>query len=426
MASLSQNKASLFGNSTGAKPSVTGVSKQTAGVKPVGSSGLKTGSASALPRAAVKKTLEISAEAKARKLAEANILAKAGDDYLATSFFKWSPDHLGASSKYEHASNAYKVAGEALKACIFMEKAAKAHAAYESFGTAASSFANASKLAAALLENVEEAVRLQLAAGEMWSLYGDLYQVASSYLAAAELCENSDSDRAVELYEQGRDILCPTDALDEDLKRTNVRGLDAMRKIFKFLIRDTQRLAKAMSHAELMVRLFRAFEQDDAVHKILASITVIQLHMKDVVSADQTFMEHLSIRGYTSSKACEIAEELVQAMKSYDSDALAAVLRSESMQYLDRDVQLLAKTLTMRSGTASASTFVESVVTRQAGDKQQTVRVLAEAVVSINEENKVSGSGSVEASDVELNLPLEAAAPEVSDVEGEEEDLDLC
>ena len=416
MPSLSQNKASLFGNAPAPKSSSSGsfaaASKQR-----------ETPFASQAPKVAL--FSEISAETKAQKLAEARSLDKVGDEYLQTSLFKWSPDHLGASTKFEHASNAYKVAGEMRLACETMEKAAKSHAGYNSFGTAATSFVNASKLAAAMPDGtgVDKAVQLLTAGAEMWSLHGDVFQVAQCYLAAGEVSEMWNADRSRALYLQARDILCPREASNEELRRTNVRALDAMRKIFKFFIRDSQYLAEALTHAQLMVRQLQAFEQDDAAHKILAAVTIIQLQMKDIVSADQTYIRDLGVRGYASSKACEMAETLLEAMKNFDSEALAVALRSETMQYLDREVQLLAKSLTMRPGAAPATASIRSVVSAQSGDTQATATQTTTETLVIADK---MGGGRVESIAIELELPPEAAAPISASDKEEEEDLDLC
>jgi hypothetical protein len=419
MPSLSQSKASLFGSTPAPKTSssgpITAASKQR-----------ETPAASQQTTPKVALFSEISVEAKTQKLEEARSLEKAGEEYLRTSLFKWSPDHLGASTKFEHASNAYKVAGDIRRAYETMEKAAKSHAAYDSFGTAATSFVNASKLAAAMPDGagVDKAVQLLTAAADMWSLHGDVFQVAQCYLSAGEISEMWNADRTQALYLEARDLICPREASNEELRRINVRGLDAMRKIFKFFIRDNQRLSEALTHAQLMVRQLQAFEQDEAAHKILAAVTIIQLHMKDIVSADQTYISDLGVRGYASSKACEIAENLLEAMKNFDSEALAVALRSETMQYLDREVQLLAKSLTMRPGAAPSTACARSVVSAQSVDMHATA-LRATTEISVIGDN--SGGGKVESIAIELELPPEAAAPiSAGNKEEEDEDLDLC
>ena len=382
----------------------------------------------------------ISPAVKAEKLKAAKELHKAGDEYLKTSIFKWSADHLGASSKFEDAATAYKVAGELDLACQMLEAASRSHAAYASFGAAATSLVNASKMAAIMPGGTQRAIGHLTAASEFWAMHGESYQAAAAFISAGELCELSDPAQAWELYEQGRDILCPSDADEATLKRSTVRSLDSMRKIMKFLLKDSGSLSKALRHIQLMVRLYRAFEQEGSVCKMLVAITIVQLHMRDVVSADQSFLEHLGEKGYTSSKECEVAESFLQAVKSLDAEALKALQRSELMQYLDRDVQPLAAALTLRSGVAAAvATTVQSVirvapVVTGITDATQDVHnhllgveatETADVVLSMDEEGKVSGNMAVNLM-VQDVLPSDAAAPETYlDADGEDSDDDL-
>jgi len=385
----------------------------------------------------------ISPAVKAEKLKAAKELHQAGEEYLKTSMFKWSADHLGASNKFEEASTAYKVAGEIELACTMLEMASKSHAAYQSYAAAASSLINSSKLAVMLPDGTQRAVRNLTAASEFYSMYGDAFQAAAAYTSAGELCEAADPAQAWALYEQGRDLMCPFDADEESLKRSSVRVLEPMRKIMKFLLKDTASLSKALKHIQLMVRLYRAFEQEGSVSKMLVAVTVVQLHMRDVVSADQTFLEHLGEKGYTMSKECEVAESFLTAVKTLDADSLKALQRSELMQYLDRDVQPLAASLTLRSGVATVSSTstahtvisVAPVVT-DIKDSTQDVRdhllglevtQVKDVVVTLDDQGKVSGGVSVNVV-VEEVLPSDAAAPETFLAEnegGDDSDDDL-
>ena len=362
--------------------------------------------------------------------------------------FKWSADHLGASSKYEEASAAYKVAGELDLACTMLEMASKSHVAYASYGAAATSLINSSKLAVTLPGGTQRAVGNLAAAAELWSMHGDAFQAASALLSAGQACEAADPAQAWELYAQGRDIVCPCDADEDFLKRSSVRVLDPMRRILKFLLKDTGSLSKALQHTQLMVRLYRAFEQEGSVCKMLVAITVIQLHMRDVVSADRCFLEHLGEKGYSTSKECEAAESFLMAVRSLDSSALQALQKSELMQYLDRDVQPLAAALTLRSGVASASaTSTAQTVIRAApvvtGIKDSTQDVhdhllgvetpagiettqTTDMTVQMDCEGKLSGGVTV--SVVVEDVPRsEAAAPEafVAENGGSDSDDDL-
>ena len=51
--------------------------------------------------------------------------------------------------------------------------------------------------------------------------------------------------------------------------------------------------------------------------------SIIQLTMGDIVSADQTFLAHLSNRQYINSGECRVAENFIRALKFHDIDMVS-------------------------------------------------------------------------------------------------------
>ena len=207
---MSANKAALFA----VGPAKAGPKKAVAAVP---AHDVKA-AGSRKPAPVPVKPLGLSAAQRDAKRAEAAKLQAAGDEYVATSMFKWSADHLGAAPKYEAAANAFNAAGDARRAWGLMEKAAQSHVETGTFGAAGNALTAAAKIAAknaeAICSSSESsdssdsdsarlsAVGLHVRAAEMWLLYGDLVQGAVCYCAAAALAE-AEADggaHAAELY----------------------------------------------------------------------------------------------------------------------------------------------------------------------------------------------------------------------------------
>ena len=252
---MSSNKAALFDLGP-----VKG--KMAGGVKgPPKKAAAPSSAAPTARKAAPVKPLGLSAEQREIKRAEAAKLQAAGEDYVSTSLFKWSADHLGAAPKFEAAANAYNAAGDASRAWALMERAAQSHVETGTYGAAATALTNAAKIAAAGSTgssglDTSTAIGLRVKAAEMWQLYGDLVQGALCYCAGAELADQAeDAARAEELYLLARDSVLPSGALssEADVKSASVRCLELLRQVFKFLCRDTSRLSLALEHSRLLL-----------------------------------------------------------------------------------------------------------------------------------------------------------------------------
>jgi hypothetical protein len=146
---------------------------------------------------------------------------------------------------------------------------------------------------------------------------------------------------------------------------------EILRGVFSFLVRK-RLLADALLLSKDMVRVFLAAGLDSSAHKVLASVTIIQLAQGDAVQvttvrrsgtrspislrvqpsiksqAQQTYLqEHMNVQGYLESRECVLADELTMAFSGTDIDKLDAAKRSPEMNYLDYEVQQLGKTLSL-------------------------------------------------------------------------------
>lgn len=85
---------------------------------------------------------------------------------------------------------------------------------------------------------------------------------------------------------------------------------------------------------------------------MMAAVTIIQLAMRDVVSADQTYLEHLGNKAFIVSNECKVVDKFVMAFKNNDMDLLDEAQRGDSLFFLDPEVQPLARNLSLFSARA--------------------------------------------------------------------------
>lgn len=330
--SLEAKKNALFGAPAGAPKEAPMVAAQKPSVKSqTQSGGIGT----------------ISMAMKAQKKQDAEKLKLEGEAYLKTSVFQWSPDYMGAAPKFDGASKAYAAAGELSLAHEMSLQCSKAYAGYESFSSAGNIMQTAAKISKDMGAH-EQSVKDLVGAADFWGQAGDMLRVAQIYVNIAE-SEGASEDESAEYLNEAVEILMPAGSSDADLKRCDVRGLEVLKKLLKFDL-TKNRLARAMEDATLLIRASEAFGQDSLMKKALATVTVLQLTNKDVIAAENTYIqEHLSKSDYASSKEAEIVDSLITAFRSTDEGQLQEVQRHPNLFYLDREVKDLVLKLTMAS-----------------------------------------------------------------------------
>merc|ERR1711862_748303 len=90
-----------------------------------------------------------------------------------------------------------------------------------------------------------------------------------------------------------------------------------------------------------------------SLHRAYLTETILQLVLKDIVGADKTFLEiHLQKNSYLSSRECKLAEDLIRAVKSMDTNALdsAKIENRSALANLDPTVRLLVMNLRLSGG----------------------------------------------------------------------------
>ena len=129
----------------------------------------------------------------------------------------------------------------------------------------------------------------------------------------------------------------------------NPSSLDIFRDKFKFLLKNNK-LLEALQHAEKMAMLFEAFQTESSMCKAMLSTTIILLSLGDIVKAEQIYLqEHLNNSTYLNSKECKLADEFILAFKNYDIELLEKTQASPSLNYIEREIQDLARKLSLLS-----------------------------------------------------------------------------
>lgn len=111
--------------------------------------------------------------------------------------------------------------------------------------------------------------------------------------------------------------------------------------------------------------------------------------MGDVVAANKTFMDiHLQNRGYLSSRECELAEELIRAVKSFDSEALEKLKSSRILANVDPYSRELVQTLKI-SGQARSKVIIDKVVSAASTRVSEISGAISSSILPVSS-NKAS------------------------------------
>lgn len=331
----------------------------------------------------------ISDAARAQKKKEAEKLKEEGEAYLKTSVFQWSPDYMGAAPKFEGASRAYAAAGETPLAREMSLECSKAYEGYESLSSAANAMQTASKLSKDM-KSFEQSVTDLIKAADLWGRAGDMIRVAQIYVNIAESVGVTE-DESAEYFGEAVNIMIPPSSSDSDLKRYDVKSVEVLKKLLKFnLSKGSNRYPEAMKNALLLIRVCEAFAQDTQMWKALATVTVLHLTNKDVIAAEETYIQtHLSKSGYAATKEAELVDSMINAFKLMDEAQLQEVQKSPNLFYLDREVKDLVLKLTITSSSTTPKAVSSIQVTTEVSEVKERNDGASEEVETVVSERQV-------------------------------------
>jgi hypothetical protein len=145
----------------------------------------------------------------------------------------------------------------------------------------------------------------------------------------------------------GLEVLCPKSTPKEQLRQCHPIIVDILRNFFTFLVRE-KFYREAIDIAERTVLVSTAFDIESNMCKAMASITVLELTMGDVVQAQQTYLQvHLSNSQYIKSKECEMSDLLVMACHQQDMDLLDQAKSHPQLHFMDFEIQKLVKNISL-------------------------------------------------------------------------------
>ena len=249
-------------------------------------------------------------------------------------------------------------------------------------------------------------------------MYGDTTKTADTLIKAAKILEAKLPEQAKLLYDKGCDMAFPLNTPKERISQLHPGSLEIFRDKFNFLLKQSMYI-EALAHAERMISLFQAFGSDNSMTKTMLAITILYLTLGDVVKAEQTYLqEHLNNTTYLNSKECKLADELVMAFKNFDVELLDKTLSSPDLNYIDREIQNLARKLTLKSkkkdkDVRSLTTKMDTMQVQSSGETSAKSALFGSSKTS-SKPNADEQIASVSVS----SAPVDMIKDEISTVDG--------
>ena len=190
--------------------------------------------------------------------------------------------------------------------------------------------------------------------------------------------------------------------------------------------------------------LLQAFDLQSGMCKLMLSVTLVQLHIGDVVGvsdieiiasqlfncypcslqADKTFLQtHLNNSVYLNSNECAVAENFLNAFKNYDIEELDKARGPTSVMYVDPDFQDFARALTFMSAAHAGGGVSRSVAP---GESQAETAELQSALENISIAAGGDDAEEAVAAAEEGEAPVADAEDEEYETYGEDGEIDLC
>ena len=290
-----------------------------------------------------------------RKIKEGIALMASGEKCLKTSMFgRWKPDWESATADYEKAATAFRVAKAWAQAVGAFEKAAQGQEQLGSGFMAAKHVESAAFLAGAggLCDGASSAARYERAAA-LHQQDGRVENAAEALGKAAKALESSDPERAAKLMSAACDAFADDEADSSELRL--IQSLDTYKTAVAFLLR-----AKSPAQAATMLQ-----RQAQVSARVNQAHNVARCELSRVVAllAADRFQEAVeacdvaqqSGDGFAGTDEADAATALLDAYTSQSEDALSACVARQVFTFLDHQVTLAARALTL--ATASCPVF---------------------------------------------------------------------
>ncbi len=167
--------------------------------------------------------------------------------------------------------------------------------------------------------------------------------------------------------------MCPEDLPQERMTACHALTPELFRQVFRFLlgrrIPDGKGIGEKcvttdelLGFAHRMLKLFTGLGLESSKTHMMVTIILLMLEAGDYVAADHLFTDFLSDNDFLRCTDSRLAEDFVMAFRNLDLDALDRAQRSSDLTHLEREVQLLAKSLNLLSGDIPENEFEEEPI----------------------------------------------------------------
>ncbi|KAJ2615423.1 hypothetical protein GGF44_005952 [Coemansia sp. RSA 1694] len=273
-----------------------------------------------------------------------------------------------AAQYLDKAATAFKAARHYEEAVDCYAKASDAYVQINAVYLAAKCFENAAVLADTHLKDHEKAVTYYSRASDLYRSQGAAADKAAEMMeSAAKICEDIDTNRAIQLYDNALSIY-----ENEDRGRF---GVDTFKRTIRYLL-DKGRLSEAV---DIQMRLSAVCEHVNnrfELNKSNLSAIIILLAFGDSVEAGKKLDEFGQDVTFTRSKEAAAAEHLVQAYSDGDQDEYVRIASDQPVAFLDTTIaRLAAKTRipgARRAEPRAANSAAAAGTGFNAGEKQGT------------------------------------------------------
>lgn len=162
-------------------------------------------------------------------------------------------------------------------------------------------------------------------------------------------------------------MLCPKDTPKDLLGKSPPLTLETFRAYFRCLFLQKGPDESLIPLCNRMIDIFEAYGTESSMCKMMLTVTLLELHTGDVVRAENTYLNtHLNNSMYARSKECELADIFVMAFKRQDVTKLDEAQQHPQINYLDKEIQSIAKKLSLFQTKADYVTEEEAQYTQEA------------------------------------------------------------
>ncbi|KAJ2498746.1 hypothetical protein GGI11_008019 [Coemansia sp. RSA 2049] len=257
------------------------------------------------------------------------------------------PEWDAAAQYWDKAAVSYKTALHFEEAIDCHAKASDAFTKINALYLAAKGYENAAIIAEKQLKDHSKAVTYYCKSSDMFRSQGSSPDRAAEMLEkAAKICEDVDTDQAIQLYDSALGIYETEDRLR--------LSMGTFRKLTTYLI-EKNRLLEA---ADVQMRLYSVCDQTNNRYegsKCCLAVIVLLLAFGDNVAANKKMDEFGQSVSLLHSDEFALADQMLQAYTDGDQQRLTQLALSQKVSFLDSSISRLATRFRVPGGGVASS-----------------------------------------------------------------------